>query len=135
MTIFLDSSALIYWVEVAEPFYSKFIKTMAELNSQYPRSRLAVSRLSTLECRVKPLRDQNDQLLSLYDELFSAVDLEIVELSKVVVDLATRLRADSGLRTPDALQAGAAMSLGGRVIVVTGDDHLQRVSGLEVMVT
>ena len=91
---------------------------------------VVVSRLSVLECRVKPLRDGDLALLKMYDDFFAAI--HIVELSAEVVDKATELRVRHGLKTPDALQAASALTLPGDAFFVTADVGFARVLGLEV---
>ncbi|WP_341900696.1 PIN domain-containing protein [Synechococcus sp. UW140] len=61
---------------------------------------------------VGPLRRGDQASLDRFDALFDQPDLLIVELSAPVVDLATRLRANYDLRTPDALQAACCLQLG-----------------------
>lgn len=130
MILFLDACALIYRFEGAPQFRSATQKLIAQLTAEQPLLVLAVSRLSVLECRVKPLREGNTAVLKRYDDFFGAV--HIVELNPVVVDLATGLRVQYGLKTPDALQAACALSLSGSVIFVTADAGFSRISALDV---
>jgi hypothetical protein len=51
--------------------------------------------LSCLEGRIRPLRDKNDSLLAIYDMLFAASRLVLVEITANVIERATALR---GLR-------------------------------------
>jgi predicted nucleic acid-binding protein len=134
MKLFLDANIIIYWVESAEPHYSKCVTMLRNLCSRYPEAQFAASRLSFLECRVKPLRDKNFQLLSKYDQFFHAKDLQIIELTSHVIDIATELRSQSGLRTPDALQVACALSLSldHDIIFVTGDIRIKNIQGLSI---
>ena len=104
---------------------------MASLKSQHPACELAVSRLGVMECRVKPLRDNAHTLLAAYEAFFT--QSRIVELTAAVVDVATTMRASYGLKTPDALQAASAMSLGEDVVFVTADLGFTRLSGLKAL--
>jgi len=104
MKLFLDANVIIYWVESAEPFYTKFISVMQSLYVKYPHASFAISRLSFLECRVKPLKENNREMLLLFDNFFNAHNLLIVELDAHVVNIATHLKSQHLLRTPDALQ-------------------------------
>lgn len=72
---------------------------------------------------MRPLRERDADTLSRHEEFFNARNLEIVELSPRVVDLATKLRATYGVRTPDALQVASAMSLRGQTIFMGGRLH------------
>ena len=130
MRLFLDACALIYRFEGAAEFRTATIELIAQLTAAQPMVELAVSRLSMMECQVKPLREGDSALLKRYNDFFAAVT--IVELKPAVVELATNLRVRHGLKTPDALQAACALSLLGETIFVTGDMAFGKVSGLDV---
>ena len=130
MRLFLDACVLIYRFEGAVKFRTAAMELMAQLSAQQTSVELAVSRLSVLECRVKPLREGNAVLLKRYDDFFANV--RIVELSAAVVDAATLLRARDGLKTPDALQAASAFVASERPVFVTADAGFAKVSGLDV---
>ena len=130
MRLFLDACALIYRFEGAVKFRTAAMELMAQLSAQQTNVELAVSRMSVLECRVKPLREGNVALLKRYDDFFASV--RIVELSAAVVDAATLLRARDGLKTPDALQAASALVASERPVFVTADAGFAKVSGLDV---
>ncbi len=132
MIAFLDSSALIYYFEGAPRYQKAVVDALAAIKSKDAKAQVAVSRLGVMECRVKPLREGDKALLAAYDTLFAQT--AIVELSAEVVTLATNIRASNGLKTPDALQAACAMSLGADCVFVTGDVGFGRVQGLNVQV-
>jgi uncharacterized protein len=125
---FLDSSALIYYFEGAPPFRQAVIEVLRGIKAENPETIVTVSRLGLMECRVKPLRDGNFTLLANYDAFF--VQAKIVELTASVVDLATQLRASTGLKTPDALQAASALTIADTCCFVSGDAGFARVPGL-----
>ena len=134
MTIFFDTSALIYLIEAAEPFGNRVRVELAQISKKYPRLGAAVSRLSWLECRVRPARNDEHTVLAAFDSFFARPDLVWVELSKDVVELATAIRVKHGLRTPDALQAASCLQLGAKHIFLTGDTAFKKVAGLNVTV-
>ena len=70
---------------------------------------IIVSHLSRLECRVRPLRENDPPILEQYDRFFTADGVELVETNAFVWDLATELRARYGLRVPDALHVACAI--------------------------
>lgn len=129
MILFFDASALIYQVEGGAAWHVAAERALAPWRGR-PHS-IAVSRLSVLECKVKPLREGNTRLLARYEELFART--VIAELLPGVIDLATHLRAHHGLKTPDALQAACALSRPSPVKFITGDAGFQRVPGLDVV--
>jgi predicted nucleic acid-binding protein len=132
LILFFDASALIYRFEGVPAFQSAAVALVAELVQAHPEARPAISRLSRLECRVKPLREKNQALLARYERFFADPELQIVELDGRVIDLATHLRAKNGLKTPDALQAACALALSRAVSFITGDAEFERVKGLQV---
>jgi predicted nucleic acid-binding protein len=129
---FLDASALIYLVDGEAPWAEAVRATLQQLALESPGLALAVSRLSLLECRVAPLRRGDQASLDRFEALFAQPDLLVVELSASVVEMATQLRANHGLRTPDALQAACCLQLGPEAVMVTGDAGFQRVQALQV---
>lgn len=132
MTVFLDSCALIYWLEGREPWRAKVVATLRALHEQADsNAELCISRLAVLECLVKPLRDDDQRAEAAYRHFFAGDDLRIVELKPQVVEHATHLRATYHLRTPDALQAASALSVDDDIVFVTNDDGFARVPNLK----
>jgi predicted nucleic acid-binding protein len=130
MITFLDSNALIYYFEGAQQFRQAVVDVLQGIKASDAQAQVAVSRLGVMECRVKPLREGNRALLAQYDNFFTQV--QIVELTAAVVTHATDIRATTQLKTPDALQAACALSLGASCIFVTGDEGFARVPGLKL---
>ncbi len=132
MIAFFDANALIYRIEGAAPFASRVNAALAEVVQAYPDLGAAVSRLSWLECRIRPMRLDDHATLAAFDAFFARPDLIWVDLTRDVVELATVIRARHGLRTPDALQAASCLQLGAEHLFLTGDASFQRVAGLKV---
>lgn len=132
-TLFLDACTIIYLVEASEPWRSRVQNTMAELHEGDPDALVAVSDLSRLECRVHPMRNSQQELLTKYDDFFSADGLTVVPLSLRVIDLATVIRSRSNLRTADALQAACCLSLDQPALFITNDVGFRREAALEVV--
>ena len=68
------------------------------------------SELVRLEARILAIRQKKQAHLNLYDVFFVAC--EFVDLNRAVFDLAALLRAESNLKTPDALHLAAAIHAG-----------------------
>ena len=132
MTLFLDANIIIYRAETVEPFNQQALAILQELVAQYPHAGFAVSRLSMMECLVKPVRENNAVFTEHYRNFFASAGLQIVDVSSLVLETATLLRAHHGLRTPDAIQAASALTIRGPVIFLTGDKHFRHVPGLNV---
>lgn len=130
MILFLDACIVVYWIEAPDPFHARLMKRLGALRTQYPDASFAVSRLSWMECMVKPLRDDDQALINEYNAFFDAAQLRMVELTASVVQRATRLRAGYALKTPDALQAACALELPGECLFLTNDKNFKKVPGL-----
>jgi predicted nucleic acid-binding protein len=131
---FFDASALIYLIEGKEPFAGNVRKKLAAAARRYPDLGSSVSRLSWLECRVGPMKANDNAVLAAFDAFFARTDLVWLELNKDVVELAAAIRARHGLRTPDALQAASCLQIGTDHLFLTGDAGFRRVGGLNVKV-
>ncbi len=128
MTLFLDANVIIYLVEGTKALQKRVAMALGENRAQ--NERVAVSRLSWLECRVRPLREKNKAALAAYERFFAARDLVIVDLTAAVVETAAQLRAALNLSTPDALQAASALQIEGPVRFFSNDRRLAPVPGL-----
>jgi predicted nucleic acid-binding protein len=89
------------------------------------------SQLSRLECRCRPMRDNNAALLKLYDQFFASRELRLLEIDVRVIDEATAIRATTGFRAPDAIHLAAAVT-GGASAFLTGDVQLSRFNRLTI---
>lgn len=132
MTLFLDANVIIYLTEGTKALREAVRRALAARREASGSARLAVSRLSWLQCRVRPLREQNRRSLKAYDGFFAAPDLVTVELTAPLVEAATQLRAVLNLSTPDALQAASALQIPGPVRFLSNDRRFAKVPGLAV---
>jgi predicted nucleic acid-binding protein len=132
MRLYLDASTIIYSIESASPLRDAALAHIAEAERN-AESLILTSRLSCLECRVKPLRESNADLLERYDKFFALGFLRIVEIGAAVVERATKLRAQYGLRTPDAIHAATAIEAHADRFL-TGDREFARCGELSVIV-
>jgi predicted nucleic acid-binding protein len=126
--IYLDTSPIIYAVERV-PLYSAAVDARLSV----PGIVLITSDLTRLECRIKPLRDGDAELLADFDAFFANTIAVMVALTPEVVDRATELRALHNLRTPDALHLAAAIGAGCDVFL-TNDHRLGHVPGIKIEV-
>jgi predicted nucleic acid-binding protein len=130
--VYLDACTIIYLVEGTPAFQAAAAAFVAPYQSD-PSARLVTSRLSRMECRVKPLREGKATLLAVYESFFSARRMQFAEVSPAVVERATELRARYQVRTPDALHLATAIE-SGAVAFLTGDVALKRCTELNVQV-
>lgn len=123
MRAYPDACALIYLVEQHPTWGSAVEQLIRPANGAWPV--LIFSELTRLECRVKPIKDGNAPLLAAFDHLFATTGYENQALDRTVFELATTLRAQHGLKTPDALHLATAICAGCHEIW-TKDDRLNK---------
>ena len=129
--IYVDASSLIYSVERVEPY-----RTLLEpLWEQVQDGNLTVvsSPILVIEALVKPLRDGNTEIELQYRELFASNAVRLLDTSYQVFADAARLRAETALKTPDALHAATALRAG-CALFITNDTDFRRVQGLPIVV-
>ena len=130
-SVYLDSSAFIYSVERVEPY-----RTLLEPVWRLARAgqfTIVSSDLVVLETLVKPLREGDRALEGIFRSLFDAAEVELIPTTRSLWEEAAHLRAETGLKTPDALHAAAAMR-SGCALFITNDSDFRRVRGLTVVV-
>jgi predicted nucleic acid-binding protein len=91
------------------------------------------SDLVVLETLVKPLREGDTVVELLFRSLFEASEVRLIPATRPLWEEAARLRAETGLKTPDALHAAAALHAGCTIFITNGDDF-RRLKELPVVV-
>ena len=86
-----------------------------------------------VEALVKPIRDSNREIELQYRELFETNAVKLLDASNAVFEYASRIRAETGLETPDALHAATALRAG-CALFKTNDADFRRVEGLPTVV-
>lgn len=124
MRIYLDTAPVIYVVEQVPDFAILVDERLSVADAV-----LVASDLTRMECRVKPLRDNDAELLGDYDHFFLEALTECVGLSRRVLDLATEIRAQHGFKVPDAIHLAASITAGCDRFL-TNDHRLERFSGI-----
>ena len=86
-----------------------------------------------VEVLVKPLRDGNTEIEAQYRELFASNAVRLLDASYRVFEDAARRRAETGLKTPDAIHAATALRAG-CARFITNDTDFRRGRGLPIIV-
>ena len=110
MLNYLDSVILIYYLDHVGPFNVRASNWLAALHAA--GDRLAVSDLTKLECRVRPIRLCHAAALARFDGFFAQPDVQQVPLTGAVYDRATYIRAKYNVKTVDAIHLAAAIESG-----------------------
>ena len=130
-SVYLDTSAIIYSVERNEPY----LTLLAPAWQQAAAGQLFVvcSELVIAETLVRPIRERDRDLETAFRNVFSAQEVQVVPATRQLWEDTARLRAATGLKTPDALHAVTALRAE-CMLFITNDAGFRRVQGLPVTV-
>lgn len=106
MLIYPDACVVIYLVEEHSTIFPRIDTALRKTSG----AAIAISDLTRLECRVRPMKQGDALLLARFDRFFDNPRHIRIAASREVFDLATVLRAEHGLKTPDALHLAAAIT-------------------------
>ena len=130
-SVYLDSSAFIYFVEGVEPYHSLLAPVWQ--SARAGRFTLVSSEVLIAETLIKVVRE-NDRMK---ERLFrSAMSLDFMELQPAVRSLwedAVEIGGPARLTSLDALHAATALSAASAMFI-TSDDDFRRVPGLPVVI-
>lgn len=130
--VYVDANAVIYHVEKIEPYFTASAPLWTALD--VGQQQVATSALTLLEVLVKPLRNGDQALVAVYqDVLLATVGFDSIPIQRAVLEQAAALRANHSLKTPDAIHAASALLVGSSLFV-TNDPAFRRVPGLNVAV-
>ncbi|MDE2745025.1 MAG: PIN domain-containing protein [Chloroflexota bacterium] len=130
-SIYLDTSAIIYSVEQHEPCFS--LLAPAWQRAEHGQFVIVCSELVLAEALVQPIRRGNRSLEELMRNVLSAPEVHLAPTTRQLWEDAARLRANTGLMTPDALHAATALHAD-CALFVTNDSDFRRVEGLPVVI-
>jgi len=108
--VYPDTNVLIYLVENRMGLTAKIRLSLYPADGELPK--LVFSELTRMECRVQPLRTGDFAVLDAYEQLFTNRAYRFASFDRPIFDLATQLRTDYGLKTPDALHLAVAIGAG-----------------------
>jgi len=110
LLIYFDSVIIIYLLDNIGLFNVRAVARLAAL--QAAGDRVAVSHLTRLECRVKPIKSGDAAKLADFDAFFTRPDVGLAPITPAVFDRATDIRATHNYKLADALHLAAAVENG-----------------------
>ena len=129
--IYLDANGFIYSVEHIEP-YRSLLEPMWR-QAQAGQFEILSSELVLLETLIKPLRQGDTLLESLFRTLLNAREVRLIPATAPIWEHAARIRATTGLKTPDALHVATALATGS-TLFLTNDPDYHRVPNLSLTI-
>ncbi len=108
--VYPDTNALIYLIENRLGYAHKVRSLLYPTYEALPV--LVFSELTRMECLVQPIRTGDIAALTAYEMLFGNCDYRMTSMNRKCFEIATQLRVEHGLKTPDALHLAAAIEAG-----------------------
>lgn len=130
-SVYLDTSPVIYSIEKTQDFYPLLLPLWQAAKSG--QIELVTSELTLLESLVVPLRRKDTILVDAFERALTAAETDLAPITIDILRDAAQLRADTNLKTPDAIHAATALAQG-CVQFITNDPAFRRVTGLNVVV-
>ena len=129
--IYVDANAIIYSVERSEPYCTLLDPLWRQV--EIGQHTTVSSVLAVMEALVKPIRDGNVALEMLFRSVFNTGDITLMPATRELWEDSARMRAATGLRTPDALHAATALRAG-CTLFISNDRDFRRVPSLPIVV-
>ena len=89
--------------------------------------------LTLLEILVKPKKENNSLLVERYKLLLETFpNLQVQEINENITDIASSLRANYNINTPDAIQIATSLEVKADIFI-TNDANLKKISEIKVL--
>lgn len=108
--VYPDTNVLVYLIENRLALSSSIRAQMYPAHDPLPV--LVFSELTRMECLVQPMRTGDGAVLTAYEKLFCNAAYRMAGFNRQTFELATQLRVQHRLKTPDALHLAAAITSG-----------------------
>ena len=108
-TVAVDTAPFIYFIERKAPYINSLRPLFHDVDQG--NIQVVTSVVTVIEVLVHPLRNGDDALArQYYDILLSSPHVTTAQVTFGIAELAAQLRADHGIKTPDAIQLATALS-------------------------
>jgi predicted nucleic acid-binding protein len=129
--IYFDTNVWIYAVESYPAFIQELLALLQSIDQG---NQIAItSELSLAEVLVKPLQERNQTRQEAYKRaIVNRKNVFVVPVLRELLIDAAQVRADTGLKLPDAIHVATAVR-SQRTTFLTNDDHLKSLGSLNVV--
>jgi predicted nucleic acid-binding protein len=129
--VYINTSVLIYTLEVNRDYFS--LLQPLWIKFQTGEIELISSELILMEVLVLPLRNNNESLVSDYEQLLLNSAMQLVPIEQSILRKAANLRATNSLKTPDAIHAATAISVNCDLFIIN-DNGFRKLNNLPVVI-
>jgi predicted nucleic acid-binding protein len=128
----LDTSVLIYYFNRHEPYFSTCREVLLAIETGDLRGVISV--VSEMELMVAPLAEERYEILKAIEDFLRRLPgLEIIAVSRTLTKQAAALRAQTRLRSIDALVAATAIAAGCTHLVGNDKEFAHRITGINYL--
>ena len=128
----IDTPVFIYHIQQTAPWAGAASAVLRAVADGHVQGITSV--ITMVEVMTHPLRLGRPEIADAYEALLGDIpNLTIVDVDARIARIGAELRANYGLRTPDALQIAASLAHGAETFV-TNDRRLRRVAEIDVLV-
>jgi len=128
----VDTAVFIYLIEENERFLSIIAPLFAAADAG--KLELVASALTLLEVLVVPYRAGNIELAERYEVVLTrSRGVRMIDVTRDHLRVAAKLRATTGVATPDALQLAASLTSRCSAFLTNNDRRLPAVPGLRIV--
>lgn len=129
--VYLDTSAIIYSVERHEPYLTLLAPVWKQ--AEVGQFVAVCSELVLAETLVRPILEGNEDLVAAFQGVFDAPEVQLIPVTRHLWEDAAWVRAETGLKIPDALHTATALRAG-CALFITNDTDFRRIQGLPIVV-
>ncbi|MCD6231858.1 PIN domain-containing protein [Candidatus Aerophobetes bacterium] len=128
----IDTMGFIYHFEKNEDYlpFTKVLFSSIEAGT----IKAVTSMITLLEILVKPKKEKNKRLVEEYKFLLHTFpNLKILPFDERIADVASSLRAEYNIKTPDAIQVTSSILAGAKAFI-TNEPSLKRINEFDIIV-
>lgn len=130
--VYLDTNIVIYAIEGFADLAKQIQALLLALDDAQIVA--VTSELTLAEALIKPLKDQNQPEQQAYKKFLTPTSvLQVVPISKEILEEAARLRATTKLKLPDAIHLATA-TLNGCDCFLTNDDSFKSITTANIKI-
>lgn len=129
--IYVDTGVVIYSIEKFPSYFSLLEPLWQQL--QAGSVQVVTSEITSLEALVMPIRQSDTQMMRRYERFLLSSEITVIPVSQTILMAAANLRAQTHLKTPDAIHAATALDLG-CTMFLTNDSGLRKTPELPIVV-
>ncbi|MBI4722481.1 MAG: PIN domain-containing protein [Candidatus Stahlbacteria bacterium] len=131
--IMIDTAPIIYFIEEHKDF-GKITDELFKLIRDNPDYHAFSSVITLIEVLAQPLKSLREDIVGKYRNfLLHSSNFTLYSIDPIITEKAAELRAQYGIKIPDAIQLAAGIENNG-TLFITNDKDLKKIEEIEIIV-